>query len=46
MGPALNELATLLDRTSDSISRVRRLAGIVESRSSEPDKEKKRKTGK
>jgi hypothetical protein len=42
VGPALNELANLLDRTSESISRFRRAAGIIEPRTSEPDKEKKR----
>jgi hypothetical protein len=45
LAPALNELSALLDRAHDSISKVRRAAGIVTPRPSEFQKEKKRKAG-
>ena len=45
LAPALNELSALLDRAHDSVSKVRRAAGIAAPRPSEFQKEKKRKTG-
>lgn len=44
VGPALSELANLLDRTRESITRFRRVAGLTESISWDADREKKRRS--
>ncbi len=42
--PALSELASLLDRTRESITRFRRAAGLTQSTSWDADSDKKRKS--